>query len=208
MIQLPSNNFTREAKIRYLCSEYPELIHEGRLDGETPFHVAVQYSAIPSHGLLPAKIICEVVEKRELFRTPVIHCAESDYSKNGWLPLHLFTSSMTKGPVNLLSDEADFFRLMLRWYPEAVGIKAGHGKQKKTPYQLAVARKLDPYYLHLLLRAAPDHNPVELHRLNYAERRMAMFMAFRAVTTQPKPLLLARLRFENKDLVKHVVSFL
>ena len=77
-----------------------------------------------------------------------------------------------------------------------------------TPYQLAVDMSLPPYYLRLLLCAAPNLNPAELHRLNYAERRMAMFMAFRAVTTGVTPLLLARLRFENKDLVKHVVSFL
>jgi hypothetical protein len=35
---------------------------------------------------------------------------------------------------------------------------------------------------------------------------MAMFVAFRALSTTPS--LLAQLRYENKDLVKHVVSFL
>ena len=60
----------------------------------------------------------------------------------------------------------------------------------------------------MLLRATPDLDPAELHRLNWAERRMAMFLAFRAVTTDITPLLMARLRFENKDLVKHIVSFL
>jgi len=57
----------------------------------------------------------------------------------------------------------------------------------------------------MLLRAAPDHNPTELHRLNFAERRMAMFLAFYAISKDVKPLLLARLRYENKDLVKHIV---
>jgi hypothetical protein len=37
---------------------------------------------------------------------------------------------------------------------------------------------------------------------------MAMFLAFRAVSRRAAPNMLARLRFENKDLVKHVVSFL
>ena len=107
-----------------------------------------------------------------------------------------------------LSAEADFFRSMLRWYPEAAGIEAGNGASKKTPYQLAVDGKVDPYFLRLLLHAAPHLDPAELHRLTWTERRMAMFMAFRAVTAKPIPLLMARLRFENKDLVKHVVSFL
>ena len=98
--------------------------------------------------------------------------------------------------------------MLLRWYPEAAGIKAGSGAYKTTPYQLAFFHSIDPYYLRLLLRAAPDLHSAELHKMNYAPRRMAMFMAFRAVTTQPTPLLMARLRFENKDLMKHVVSFL
>ena len=79
---------------------------------------------------------------------------------------------------------------------------------RKTPYQLAIDKNLPPYYLRLLLRAAPNLNPAELHRLNYAERRMAMFLAFKAVSRNVDPLLMARLRFEKKDLVKHVISFL
>jgi hypothetical protein len=103
-----------------------------------------------------------------------------------------------------VSENAVFFRLMLRWYPEAAGIEANN----ESPYQMAVKYKLDPYYRRLLLRAVPNLNPTELHRLNYAERRMAMFLAFKAAASDPKPLLMARLRYENKDLVKHVVSFL
>jgi hypothetical protein len=150
------------------------------------------------------KILCDA-GGTELVRTPVIHptCPFS-----GWLPLHFFVWSGQLHSASPLSDWADFFRFILSWYPEAAGIEAGNGTCKKTPYQLAVDRKVDPYFLRLLLRAAPDLNPAELHRLHWTERRMAMFMAFRAITTEPTPLLLARLRFENKDLVKHVVSFL
>ena len=79
---------------------------------------------------------------------------------------------------------------------------------RKTPYQMDVDKNLPPYYLRLLLRAAPDLNPAELHRLNYAERRMAMFLAFRARTYATEPPFLARLRFAKMDLVKHVISFL
>ena len=106
---------------------------------------------------------------------------------------------------SLNSKAVDCFRLLLRWHPEAASTEDGVGT---TPYQLAVDINLPPYYLRLLLRAAPNLNPTELHRLNYAERRMAMFLAFKAVTSRLKPLLLKRLCFENKDLVKHVVSFL
>ena len=111
--------------------------------------------------------------------------------------------------------------MFLRWHPEAAGIEGGVDvavvededndedvNGRKTPYQLAIDGNLPPYYLRLLLRAAPDLNPAELHRLNYAERRMAMFLAFKAVTSQKKPVVLKRLCFENKDLVKHVMSYL
>ena len=99
--------------------------------------------------------------------------------------------------------------MLLRMYPEAAGIEGGVGaRYKKTPYQLAVDNNLPLYYLRLLLRAAPNLNPAELHRLNCAERRMAMFLAFKAISSQPEPLLLARLRFAKKDLLRHVISFL
>ncbi len=83
--------------------------------------------------------------------------------------------------------------------------------QSRPPYCRSEAK----YYRQLLLRAAPTLNPAELHRLNYAERRMAMFVAFKAITARlQKPfLLLARLRsvnkdLVNKDLVQRVGSFL
>ena len=151
-------------------------------------------------------IICDAGGP-ELVRTPVIKTNRLT-TTNGWLALHFFVASNSIRSASPLSEWADFFRLMLRWYPEAAGIEAGSSWMKGTPYQLAVSRNLDPYYLRLLLRAAPDLNPPELRRLNYAERRMVIFLAFRAITKDLKPLLLARLRFENKDLVKHVVSFL
>jgi hypothetical protein len=101
------------------------------------------------------------------------------------------------------------FRWLLHLYPDAAGIEGGVGPAfKKTPYQLAVDGKLPDYYLRLLLRAAPTLHPAELHRLNFAERRMAMFLAFRAVAATMEAPLLARLRGENKDLVQRVVSFL
>ena len=97
--------------------------------------------------------------------------------------------------------------MLLHLYPEAVGIEGGVGDYKKSPYQLAVDKNVNSYFLRIMLRAVPDLNPVELHRLNYAERRMAMFLAFKAVSTDDH-LLLPRLRFVNKDLLKRVISFL
>jgi hypothetical protein len=54
--------------------------------------------------------------------------------------------------------------------------------------------------------SAPTLNPSQLHRLNYEERRMAMFLAFKA--TMARPFLLSRLRDVSKDLVQRVITFL
>ena len=65
------------------------------------------------------------------------------------------------------------------------------------------------YYCRLLLRNAPRQNLAELRRLNWQERRTAMYVAYAARFPQgTKPALLARFRLENPDIVKLVVLFL
>ena len=111
---------------------------------------------------------------------------------------------------SLLSPWADAFRLLLRLYPEAASAEAGRNQyHKKTPYQLGVHFAFPAYHRRLLLRAAPALDPAELRRLNWAARRVAMFVAFTATFPKgPKPPLLARFRLENQDVVRHVVSYL
>ena len=210
-----------EAKVRFLCSRYPAMTLQRDDSGNTPLHDKIIYFNFPV-----VQILCEAGGQEQI-RAPVVHPTDVNNYSNGWLSLHilLFThsKSLRDSP---LSKEANCFRLLLRMYPEAVGIQGGvevivDGEDeddedneedaplyRKTPYQIAVDEDLPPYYLRLLLRATPNLNPAELHRLNYAERRMVMFLAFKAVTSQKKPVVLKRLCFENKDLVKYVVSFL
>ena len=192
-----------EAKVRFLCSRYPAMVLQLDGEGYTPLQAAIWCKKIPA-----VQILCEA-GGQELVKTPITHPTNANWKWNGWLPLH-FLIYKQSDPLrdSLLSKGFDCFRMFLRWYPEAAGIEGGCGTKKKTPYQEAVDKNLPPYYLRLLLRAAPDLNPAELHRLNFAERRMAMFLAFRARTTNIDPPFLARLRFEKIDLVKHVISFL
>ena len=175
------------SKVRYLCSRYPAMIHHRDGDGEIPAH-----RATPSHRFRALLALYEAGGV-EQFKTPIAHPTVADHSENGYLSLHLFVSSHWCFPVrfNPVSDAADLFRWLLRLYPDAAGIEGGVGAEyKMTPYQLAVDRKLPNYYLRLLLRAAPTLNPPELHRLNYEERRMAMFLAFKATSrTLQAPLL-------------------
>ena len=212
-----------ETKVRFLCSRYPAMIlQRSDNDGFTPLHYKIIYRDFPA-----VQILCEAGGQEQV-RLPVGHATRANSPYNDWLPLHYLIHWNAESLRNsLFSKEADYFRMLLRWYPEAVGMEGGvfdadvdeeedddededeeFSVYRKTPYQLAVYKNLPHYYLRLLLRAAPDLNPAELHRLNYAERRMAMFLAFKAVTSQKKPVVLKRLCFENKDLVKHVMSFL
>ena len=205
-----------DAKVRFLCSQYPAMMLQMDKYGNTPLHDATT----SQRNISAVQILCEA-GGQDIIRLQVAHQTDANYVYNGWLPLH-FLIYKQAGSLreSLLFKEADCFRMFLRLYPEAAGIEGGVvddavGEDeddarsfKKTPYHLAVDKRLPPYYLRLLLRAAPDLNPTELHRLNYAERRMAMFLAFKAVTSQKKPVVLKRLCFENKDLVKHVISFL
>jgi ankyrin repeat protein len=191
--------------VKYLCSRYPAMMQQRDNEGKMPVHSAVHYGFKTTLALYEAGGI-------EQFKMPIAHPAGT-HLFNGYLPLHHFLRSPYHNDEFTLpatSAVADLFRWLLRLYPEAAGIEGGVGAGKKrTPYQLAVNKKLPNYYLRLLLRAAPTLNPAELHRLNYAERRMAMFLAFKAVTARlQKPFLLARLRGVNKDLVQRVITFL
>jgi hypothetical protein len=191
-------------KVQYLCSRYPAMIQQFDGEGEMPVHKTRRYEV--------AEVLYEAAGI-EQFRTPIAAPTADTNVFDGYLSLHLIiycrSDSLKTVSQATTSEAADMFRWLLRLYPEAAGIEGGVGATfKTTPYQLAVHFKLLDYYLRLLLRAAPTLNPAQLHRLNYAERRMAMFLAFRAESATMEAPLLARLRGENKDLVQRVVSFL
>ena len=201
---IENNTTVMKAKVRYLCSQYPAMTLQKDSDGDTPLHHAAYQGYIPT-----VKLLCESGGQEQV-KTPVVHPTDAQCVWNGYLPLHYLISFNPESlRRSLLSDAAVLFSTLLRMYPEAVGMIGGIGvAYRKTPYQLAVDNDLPSYYLRLLLRAAPNLNPAELHRLNYEERRMALFLAFAARARATEPPFLARLRFAKMDLVKHVVSFL
>ena len=193
------------AVVQYLCSRYPAMIQQRKDDGLMPVHKTAFYrNPTTALALYEAGGV-------EQFKTPIAHPTNANYYYNGQLPLHviiLTDRSIYRPGSSFISERADMFRWLLRIYPEAAGIEGGVGANKKTPYQIALRKRMPDYFLRLLLRAAPTLNPAELHRLNYAERRMAMFLAFKAMSSSMEVPLLVRLRGESKDLVQRVVSFL
>jgi len=244
----------KKAKARMLCGRYPAMMLQRDSDGRTPLLMSCYFG----DGAM-AQLLCEAGGREAASIAIVLPVGHYNSCRNGLLPLHrIIKYNANALERNPLSAAADAFRLLLRLYPEAAGTEGGVGGKKTTPYRLAVAyglptyyrrlllrtaSHLDPaelrrlnwaerrglmyvafvgvsktpyrlavecglpaYYRRLLLRAAPNLNPAELRRLNWEERRLAMFVAFAAVAKSR--LLLARLRVVNKDLVKHVVSFL
>ena len=159
------------------------------------------------------------------------------------LPLHLAVGHLTLHSPT--SSSADIFRFLLKLYPGAAMIPDGRGN---TPYGLAIRHKgkneeekhfVHSYFVRLLLRSCPTLNETEkkeLHRLNYEERRMAMFLGLcgktnhlsalptsksleecSSVTTtttnnnnnnNQRPFSLWSQRRFSDDLFRHIVMFL
>jgi hypothetical protein len=189
--------------VRFLCTRYPAMALQRSNDGLAPLNGYMTRGCISVKAL---QALCEVGGLEQV-SMPVIHPTDDNYYANGNLPLHglLQFEDEEWQEDSFLSNRADVFRLLVRLYPAAAGVE---NKLNRTPYSLTVERGMHDYYLRLLLRAAPTLNPAELHRLNYAERRMALFLAFKAITQNVQPSILVQLRAENKDLVRRIVSFL
>jgi hypothetical protein len=104
-----------------------------------------------------------------------------------------------------VSDEADCFRLFLRLYPALAGIKNGRGRR---PYDLAVKLNLSVYFIRLLLVADPTIAPKKRRKLNFEARKEAMFLAFRALSTNIGATIWAKIRYQDKAFLEHVISYL
>jgi hypothetical protein len=125
------------------------------------------------------------------------------------LPLHLLVFKIVRdNPREAHLSEVSYLptlRLFLRLYPEAAGMK--DADKGETPYGVAKRKGGSPLLRRLLLQASPQQDLDEYHRLNWEERKMAMFLGLKAVSAK-EPMILAKLRFQNKDLLRRVVSFL
>jgi hypothetical protein len=175
--------------------------------GATPLLNYFAYNMNPERRIISALIAAddEIVMQGGCVAT-IDGGLEDDHELNYHLnlPLHMVvkTSPLLLSPV---SERADIIRYFIDLYPEAISVKNAHDKY---PYDYAVEIKLNPYFIRILLRGDPTINPTLLYDLNYAERRLAIFISFGAVTRNTKASIWASLRFENKDLLKKVISFL
>jgi ankyrin repeat protein len=164
-----------------------------------------------------------------------------EVDEQGDLPIHrlLLTDYYDTLKEKSSSRSADILQLLLRYYPDSAFVenremvandevdgeneeedeeeeeRPAEVERRRTPYAIAVDSNMTDYVRRLILRAAPSCDPQKLRKLNYAARRMAMFLAFSAVTSDPSPgaivhILRGLMAGHGNDmpLLKHVISFL
>lgn len=195
----------RREKVKYLCGQCPAFIHQKNAFGNTPLNESLVYN----FDLKSVICLCDIDETVVTDKcTPRADPDDGDdddanYRRLGQLPLHLLIAF--NPPKSELSDEGDCLRLFLRLYPSSAGIKDGYNR---SPYDLAVSNNLSAYFLRLLLANDPTIDPVKRCNLNYAARRDGMFLAYRALSINLEPTIWASIRYEDKYLLKYVLSYL
>jgi hypothetical protein len=209
-------------KVVYLCDQCPALMHMRDNDGKTPLHASLMNISFDYHYRIMAKCnftfnLCN--KNRLVLEDKYTRTIVTSQSTSQQLPLHLliaripiFSSSKLYDSelydsklYDSVSGTGDLFRLFLRLFPASAGIKDGHSQ---SPYDLAISKKLNVYFIRLLLANDPSVNPVKGRNLNYAARKEGLFLAFRALSTNRRPTIWANLRYESKDLLRRVIMYL
>jgi ankyrin repeat protein len=177
---------------QYLYELWPGGIREALEDNWLPLHFVAGFGTLDSIRFLTSK-----------------YPEAARITAEGALPLHvLFDGFLTGDKTTLSVNDIDILRELLACYPEGAGKPSSTGS---TPYDLAVEYEMPVLIRQLLLRADPTIDPAELRRLNYMERRMAMFLAYSAIPKTTADSFVVRLRrVKNKDetLLRLIVSFL
>lgn len=190
---------TNIAKIQYLSEQYPELLHMSSR-GYTPLQMHIVRGKL-NFSLI--KIMCQADETvlsnkcmREIIFQPF------DY--DGMLPLHILLMEHMPG-VAVLSLESDIFRFVLHRYPAAVGVR---DSEDQNAYDLAKKYGVDDYFIRLLLDADRSVEPERRLDLNHKARKEALFLSYRALSTDTEPIIWIKLRNESRDLLRHTISYL
>jgi ankyrin repeat protein len=182
--------------VSFLCDKNAAFLPMSNNDGYIPLSYYLH-----NHIPLDLNTIILMCEKNENIVTQP--CQSSDISYQGMLPLHfLLVHQNFDSTVSII---ADCFRYLLHLYPAAATIK---NRIDESPYNLAVMLKIDDYYVRLLLNADLTIDSERRLALNYEAQKQAIFLAFRAVTTNKEPSIWIKLRDESRDLLMHAISYL
>jgi hypothetical protein len=113
--------------------------------------------------------------------------------------MHLLVLRNMNALTSSISIEADIFCYLLNLYPDAIRIRGGDNGI--SPYYFAVTSKMSVYFIRYLLNAERTIELEKRCKLNYAARREAMFLSYRAVSSTKQPSILIQLRHQNLDLL-------
>jgi ankyrin repeat protein len=177
--------------VQYLYEKAPEMasLQIGD-DGSLPAHHAAAFGSID-------------ILKYLLQMYPA--AASTRCEREDQLPLHYHFHDRNPKECDL-----DKIRVLLGYNPSAASAVDEDGR---SPYSMAKTRGSPDTVIRLLLLADPSIDPEELQDLNYAERRMAMFLAFTAIPRSASDSFAIRLRRlkdhgDSMPLLRLVVSFL
>jgi ankyrin repeat protein len=176
-----------EAVVNYLCNTFPNCLKIPDGQGYLPLHVAAGCDNI---NML--KVVYHLYPD-----------AIKTFSGDGRLPLHFFAIDEYDEDISENDGAADILRFLIKAYPESVDIPDANGC---TPFSLC--RTDSAFCRRLFLRAKPSLNYEEYVQLNYAPRKMAMFLSFAAINADGEPSIWCKLRETNIELLKLAVSFL
>jgi hypothetical protein len=190
-------------KFQFICDQCPSLLHIKALL-MNPLEVLIINQRLDLNLIT---IMCEADstilsdECREEDDDDVDDDVEN---LDGMLPLHLML--VNNDVSSSVSLESDIIRYFLRLYPAAVGIR---DSRDRNAYDLVrhLHRELF-YFIRILLNADRTIEPEIRLKLNYQARRDALFLSFRALSTDRKPMIWVKLRHESRDLLRHTMSYL
>lgn len=175
-----------EETVRFICDRYPEAVDISNENGQTPLHLAAEGDNI---AIL-----------KKLYSACISNIKKQDNKGN--LPLLTFCE-VHQDIVEENDKEADCLRFLINRFPDSVLTKNNSGESA-----LSLCGKENSHLRRLLLRAQPSLSHEELACCNYANRRMAMFLAFAAINADGIPCIFSRLRAADLNVLQHAVSFL
>jgi ankyrin repeat protein len=177
---------SNEPCVRYICDKHPSTVRHTNVHGRNAFHVAAEGENVQLLRCLHASLPdCAAIPDR-----------------NDKLALHVFLD-VHQDPILEAHREAECLRFILRCNQRAVRMP---DKQGNTPLMLCHPDNVYPR--RLLLMADPTQNPAELKKLNYAARRMAIFLTFSAINADGIPNIFCVARAKDPNILKLILSFL
>lgn len=175
-----------EECVNFICNFYPMTIPLTNIYGRNALHIAAEG---------------DNVRMLEMLDQAAPECMRV-VDNEGKLPLHIF-AEMHRDTVSETDPEVACLRFLLKRFPEAISAQDTSGETA-----LALCPPDNAFFRRLLLMADPEQGLQELRRLNYAARRMGIFLAFAAINADGIPNIFCNVRAKDSHLLQHILSYL